>query len=418
MFSFIHASDIHLDSPLVRLEHYEGAPCESLRQASRRAFDRLVDMAIAESIDFVIISGDLYDGDWRDYQTGLYFTSRMSRLREAGIPVFIVAGNHDAASRMTRCLDLPANVSFFANDRPQTVYLKNLDVAIHGQSFATPAVKKDLSTEYPRAEGGYYNVGLLHTSLSGREGHAPYAPCSVSGLMDKDYDYWALGHVHKNEILCKDPWIVFPGNIQGRHIMETGPKGCVKVNVDYNGKTSVDFRSLDVIRWQKLTIELKEIDHVHDALMTICDRLEDIFEENDGGPVITRIEASGFGKAFLELGADPEHWINEIRSNTIDSSGGRLWIEKLKIKNNLPKEENDDIAGPIEEMVRFIHEIKKDPKQLLSAADPIRVLAKKLPGELCKGPDGIKPDEVEWISDMLSEVEPILIRGFGLTQES
>ncbi|MDM8515815.1 DNA repair exonuclease [Desulfobacterales bacterium HSG16] len=415
MFSFIHASDIHLDSPLIRLEHYEGAPCDALRQASRRAFDRLIDMAIDEATDFVIISGDLYDGSWKDYHTGLYFTSRMARLREADIPVFIVAGNHDAASKMTRCLKLPANVNFFANDRPETIYLKNPDVAIHGQSFATRAVKKDLSAAYPNAASGCYNIGLLHTSVSGREGHAPYAPCSVSGLVDKEYDYWALGHVHKNEIVYKNPWIVFPGNIQGRHIMETGPKGCVKVSVDYNGKTSVDFRDLDVIRWQKLEIDLKEIDHIDDAITTIGDQVDDILEKNEGPPVIIRIEASGSGKAHMELGSDPEHWVNEIRSNSIDSSGGQIWIEKLKIKNSIHNGANDKIQGPIEEILHYIDEIEKDPEQLMALADPIRVLTKKLPRELCQGQDGIKPDDIEWIKGMLSEVKPILIRSFGLS---
>jgi len=100
MFTFLHAADIHLDSPLLKLEHYDGAPVEDLRQATRRALENLVELAVVESVDFVLIAGDLYDGDWKDYNTGLYFVSQMTRLREAGIPVYIIAGNHDAAIRV------------------------------------------------------------------------------------------------------------------------------------------------------------------------------------------------------------------------------------------------------------------------------------------------------------------------------
>ena len=124
MFTFLHAADIHLDSPLLKLEHYDGAPVEDLRSATRRALENLVELAIVERVDFVLIAGDLYDGDWKDYNTGLYFVSQMTRLREAGIPVFIIAGNHDAASKMTKTLRLPDRVFLFPTDKPDTSILK------------------------------------------------------------------------------------------------------------------------------------------------------------------------------------------------------------------------------------------------------------------------------------------------------
>jgi len=142
VFKFLHTADIHLDSPLQKLERYEGAPVEALRQATRRALENLVELAVAEQVAFVLIAGDLYDGDWKDYNTGLYFVSQMRKLREAGVAVYIIAGNHDAENRITKTLRLPEGVHFFPTDGPDTVHLVDPDVAIHGQGFAAPSVRK------------------------------------------------------------------------------------------------------------------------------------------------------------------------------------------------------------------------------------------------------------------------------------
>src|SRR5271166_4274433 len=194
--SFIHAADIHLDSPLKGLERYENAPVERIRGATRRAFTRLIDLAIEKRVEFVLIAGDLYDGDWRDYNTGLYLTRQLGRLRDMGIRVFIIAGNHDAANKMTRTLRLPDNVRLLAHDRPETVRLDDLGIAIHGQSFAKAAVVENLAAAYPAPLSGCINIGLLHTALSGADGHERYAPCTLEELRGRSYDYWALGHVH------------------------------------------------------------------------------------------------------------------------------------------------------------------------------------------------------------------------------
>lgn len=248
MFKFLHAADIHLDSPLLRLDVYEGAPAADIRGATRRAFENLVQTALAETVDFVLLAGDVYDGNWKDYNTGLHFASRLARLREAGIPVLLAAGNHDAASSISRSLRLPDSVRVFPHDRPATVVLEPVNVAVHGQGFGTPAVRVDLSRGYPPPVPGCFNVGLLHTAVNGREGHEPYAPCTLAALREKGYDYWALGHVHQHEVLSEAPLVVFPGNTQGRHARETGPKECVLVTVDDADRTAVDFRPLDIVR--------------------------------------------------------------------------------------------------------------------------------------------------------------------------
>src|SRR6188768_3573662 len=120
---FLHAADIHLDSPLHGLERYEGAPMAQIRASTRRSLEKLVELALREKVAFVLIAGDLYDGDWRDYNTGLFLTAQLGRLREAGIPVYIVSGNHDAASQLTKHLRPPDNVTFLDNRKPQTIHL-------------------------------------------------------------------------------------------------------------------------------------------------------------------------------------------------------------------------------------------------------------------------------------------------------
>jgi DNA repair exonuclease SbcCD nuclease subunit len=412
MFKFLHAADIHLDSPLHKLDYYEGAPAEEIRRATRRALDNLVQTAIAEEVSFVLIAGDLYDGDWKDYNTGLYFVSQTSKLREAGIPVYIVAGNHDAASKITKSLRLPSNVHLFASSKPSTHRLEDLGVAIHGRSFATPAVKKDLSTNYPPPQPGYFNIGVLHTCASGREGHEPYAPCTLEGLRAKGYDYWALGHVHQFELLSDNPPVVFSGNIQGRHIRETGPKGCVLVTVDDRGRPEPVFKPLDVIRWFVADVNAVGAGSGFEAVDRTCERITQLVDENEGVPLVVRVIIAGETGAHSELAADPERWSNEIRSAVIDSSGERVWIEKVKFRTRLPgAEEPAKIAdGALGELLRLFDELSSDRGQLNELADELQDLAKKLPREFKDAAGDIQLDNPDWLEGVLEMVRPMLIR--------
>lgn len=410
MFKFIHAADIHLDSPLQKLERYEGAPVDELRQATRRALENLVELAVTERVGFVLIAGDLYDGDWKDYNTGLYLVSQMRKLREAGIAVYIITGNHDAANKMTKTLRLPEGVHLLPTDKPGTLRVEELGVAIHGQGFQTQAVRKDLSAKYPPAMPGYFNIGVLHTCATGREGHEPYAPCTIDGLLSNGYDYWALGHVHQQEVLHEDPPIVFPGNIQGRHIRETGPKGCMLVTVDDSGRASADFRPLDVIRWVRAHIDTSGAKVGYDVVDRIYGRLEEFLGQNNGLPLVARIEIVGTCLAHSELAADPERWTNEIRSAAIDASGGRVWIEKVKLRTSLASESQaSELAeGPVGELFGLLDDLKSDPDRLQALVEPLSDFMKKLPRELKDGPDGIGLQR-EWLADMLDQVRPILL---------
>ena len=182
MIRFIHAADLHIDSPLRGLGRYAGAPVERLRNATRRALVQLVELALAEEVQFVLLAGDLYDSDWTDFHTGLFFREQMVRLVRAGIQVFIVQGNHDAQGVISRQLPLPEQVRVFSSRASETVHLQGLGVAIHGRSFSERKTIDDLVPGYPDAVPGAFNIGLLHTSLTGAPGHDTYAPTSVPVL--------------------------------------------------------------------------------------------------------------------------------------------------------------------------------------------------------------------------------------------
>ena len=185
---FIHTADIHLDSPLLGLAAYKDAPADLLRTVTRDAFTQLVDEAIEETVDFMIIAGDLYDGSWKDYNTGHFFCREMGRLNKAGIPVYLLFGNHDADSEMTKKLTLPPNVHQFENRKASTFRIEELKVALHGRSYKEAATVENLATSYPAPVAGWLNIGVLHTALEGYAAHANYAPCSLAELIAKRYD--------------------------------------------------------------------------------------------------------------------------------------------------------------------------------------------------------------------------------------
>jgi len=318
MFKFIHTSDIHLDSPMVGLERYEGAPVQMIRCATRQALQNLTDLAIQEKVRFILICGDLYDGDWKDYNTGLFLAKEMARLRGAGIEVFIVSGNHDAESQITKSLKMPENVYRFSIKRPETRVLEDLCIAIHGQGFSKRAVTENLSLEYPSAIRNCFNIGMLHTSLNGREGHEPYAPCTKEDLITKGYDYWALGHVHKREVVHEDPWILFPGNIQGRHIKETGGKGCTLVSVEDGGSVFIEHHDLDVIRWETCSIDASGAETPEDIIERARAGIKGKIDNNNGRFLALRVLIDGSCKAHNEISADPEKWRMDLRAMAME----------------------------------------------------------------------------------------------------
>jgi DNA repair exonuclease SbcCD nuclease subunit len=410
VFKFIHAADIHLDSPLLKLDAYEGAPAAEIRGATRRAFENLVRTALEEEVAFVLIAGDLYDGDWKDYNTGLHFVSQVGRLRAAGIPLFIVAGNHDAASSITRSLRLPDNVHLFPAERPATVLLDRLGVAVHGQSFSRPAVTTDLSRSYPAPVPGSFNLGLLHTCVNGREGHEPYAPCRLEQLREKGYDYWALGHVHRREVLLESPWVVFAGNTQGRNARETGPKGCMLVSVCPAGRPTLEFRALDVVRWEAAAVDASGAQSGYDLLDRFRESASRILGQNPGVLSVLRVTVRGETPAHGEIMADLERWVNEMRAAAVDEGGERLWVEKVMFRTTTPRDGGRRPEGAVGALQELVGEVSSDPEALRGLSAELSDLAKKLPREFKEAAEGWRPDDPHWVKGLLLEVEPLLVQ--------
>lgn len=381
---FLHAADLHLDSPLHGLERYDGAPLEALRGATRRALNNLVTLALAQNVDFVVLAGDLYDGDWRDFNTGLFFIHQMRRLKEAGIPVFRLEGNHDAESEITRNLRLPDNVKKFGNKKPERFELEHLGIALHGQSFAKRDTTKNLAETYPRAVAGLVNIGVLHTALAGRDGHQSYAPCSVADLSSKGYDYWALGHVHNREIVSQSPWIVFPGNTQGRHIRETGDKGCTLVTVDASAGgdspiTEVQHVSLDTLRWERIQVDASGAPDEDAVCDQILRRLDPLLQTQSDKYLAIRIEIFGACPAHDTLQRHRDAFIANLRADALDLSNGRLWLEKVRIetRNQQSLDHLANTEGPLASLLKAIQTLSPEHPALSALREDIKALMAK-----------------------------------------
>ncbi len=407
MFTFLHAADIHLDSPLKGLEVYPDAPLEQLRGAVRRAFDNLVELALEERVAFVLLSGDLYDGDWKDYNTGLYLINRLGRLREAGIPVFVVAGNHDAASQITRSLTLPDNCLLFSHKAPETYRLDDLGVAIHGQSFFSRTVDVDLTRAYPQGDSALFNIGLLHTSLTGRPGHDVYAPCNLDGLRSRNYQYWALGHVHKRELLHRDPWILYPGNLQGRHIGETGAKGCALVTVDEGCVTDVEFRDLDVLRWARCAVAVDGCDREESLLEAVYRDLEQERRKANGRPLALRLVLQGTTALHGRLHERAGHWQQEIRA--LAAGLGDVWLEKVlfETRREGPAVEAFDDDSPFAALQELIDSYPFPSSRLCDLVPAFEPLRSRLPAELISDGNPFQPDD-EVLETLRREVREML----------
>lgn len=381
MFRFLHTADLHLDSPLRGLAAREDVGSQVLLGASRKAFENLISLAISEKVDFLVIAGDVYDGDWKGYETGLFFVRGMARLLRAGIPVYLISGNHDAASVITKTLALPENVSVFSSRSPSTHTLDRWPVAIHGMSFPRRAVDENLVPKYPPPVDGKFNIGLLHTSLAGREGHDTYAPCSVDDLVSKGYHYWALGHIHQPEIIHETPWIVYPGNIQGRHSRETGPRGCRIVTVDDDlAVTDCAWHSLDIARWEVLTIDAAGLDAREALYDHIRSSVSNAINEAEERLLALRLVISGVTALHGTLLSHQDQFEAEVQA-ILESFGSELvWLEKIQLKTR-PLIDLKELAES-DELTRIVLEAQIANPSALADSEAISSLFKTLPSPL------------------------------------
>lgn len=415
MFKFLHSADFHLDSPLRGLAQYPGAPAEQIRQATRRALENLVDLAIREKVAFVLIAGDLYDRDRDDYNVVLFFNQQMKRLDAKGIRAFVIRGNHDAANQMATTLNPPPNVRVFPDDEPLSVELDQSKVMIHGQGFAREKVETDLSLTYPEGPEGYFNIGMLHTCAGGVDGYDRYAPCSYDVLRSKRYQYWALGHIHKHGPAFGngDQTIQFSGTPQGRYFRdgELGPKGCLLVTVDDRHNLQTEFRPLDVLRWERCAVDARRAETPEEVLQRFACELRGLLSRADGRPLAVRVELRGECTAHPAIAADLRRWTNEIRSRATQESGERAWVEKVKLLTIAPHAGDDvqQLDGPIGELACLVAELQSDPDRQYVLSRELDDLTTRLAADL--RPDerqDLLPDGPQAMASFLDEVQELL----------
>ncbi len=332
MVKLVHAADLHVDSPLRGLDRYEGAPVEAFRLATRRAFANLIRFTIEERADLLLLAGDLFDGSWRDFGTGLFFAAELAKLREVGTRVVLVRGNHDAASVVTAHLRLAEHVTELSTTAPDTRVFEDLGIAVHGQGYRTRAVREDLAALCPPPLAGLLNVGLLHTSLDGRPGHEVYAPTRKETLAAKGYGYWALGHVHAREVVSTDPWVVFAGNLQGRHARELGAKGATLVTVEDTRVVSVEARDLDVVRWAHVSVSATDARVVDEVIERADLAVASAAALASPRPLAVRVTVSGAPGVGSALCAEVAKLEATLRLALVARHGEALFVEKVRAR--------------------------------------------------------------------------------------
>jgi len=385
---FLHAADLHLDSPLRGLARHDDAPVDEIRRSARRAFERLVETAKDRQVAFVILAGDIFDGDRPDMNTALFFRNRLSELAEAGIPVFLLHGNHDAANAVSHGVDLPEGVFRFGSAAPDSFTLETAGgpVTLHGQSFAEAMESRNLAAGYPAPVPGHLNIGVLHTALDGRPGHEPYAPCSLGDLSGKGYDYWALGHVHAREVVARDPWIVYPGNLQGRHVRETGPKGACLVTVETGHVVAADFLDLDVFRWADRAVDVSDAETLDGVVAGIRADLAAAVRGADGRPLAVRLRLIGDTALHAQIAAAHRELRERVLVAAFDAARGSVWLESMRAETRPIGDGSAPNADDIAELMAVLEELRGEPETL---KEMVRAVAGPLADKLPDGSRGI-----------------------------
>jgi DNA repair exonuclease SbcCD nuclease subunit len=388
---FLHAADIHLDAQL-GLSTRCGAPPEAYGRATRDALRNLVDLALSQGVQFVVVAGDLFDTEASDASSFHFAATQFQRLDREQIPVYLIRGNHDSLEEKSQRLAWPSNVHQFRADGPETKFLPELNVAIHGRSFPARKIPEDLTVDYPDAVDGAFNIGLLHTSLSGNVGHDTYAPTDIGQLRLKGYQYWALGHVHSYQRISEDgPAIVYSGCTQGRSIRETGPRGCAVVTVE-DGVPAVEFHATDAVRWALASVDLQPDDDREALIDRTTSLLSELRQTSAGRPLAVRVLLNGRCAAH--------HWIvSEASADDLwrqvdlagKAAGEDLWIECVVPRTTPPVDLEALRSAPdlLGEMLRDLAALRDGASdELLELAEkalrPLREKAgAELSSELC-----------------------------------
>ncbi|MFH1346526.1 MAG: DNA repair exonuclease [Pseudomonadota bacterium] len=385
-YRFVHAADVHLDSPLRSLALRNPELADLIGNATRRAFVRIVDLCLEEQVDALLLAGDLYDGDQTSMKTARFLAEQVRRLHQAGIRVFIIRGNHDALSRITKELTFPDSVKVFGG-RAEAVAVDrdtaHFPVVIHGLSFAQPHAPESLIAKYKPAIAGAVNIGIMHTSLAGAPGHDLYAPCSHADLHATGFQYWALGHLHKRSIVEGACAIVMPGMPQGRDINESGAKSVTLVTILDDRSIHIEERVISIAQFERVSVDATGLDDWGDLVAAVTRALEQTRDAVASEHLVARLRVTGATPLSWRIRRDLD--LLKTEADDRGSLVGACWIEKLEVATHSPTETAESAADPLVELRRLIEEEVLQSEsfrtELIAVADELR---SQLPQE-CRG---------------------------------
>jgi exonuclease SbcD len=332
---FIHTADLHLDSPFKGMTDLPKERLKELRDSTFNSFDRLIRYALKEQPDFMVIAGDVYDGEDRSLRAQQRFHDGMEMLNKAGIPVFLCHGNHDHLGGRWVRFDLPPNVRTFGSEvTKEHLQIRGQDVFLVGFSYPERHVTASMIDTYPFAErkDAIY-IGLLHGSIAGDSTHAVYAPFTKEQLVGKQYDYWALGHIHKRQFIHQDPYIVYPGNLQSRHRNERGIKGFYDVTLE-KGSTEMAFIPASSIVFDEIHVPCHEVQHANE-LLSACSREIEKFRSLNGAGVCDLIFTE-ISPAVSEMlhSSSLDEWLRLLRE-TEEEHEPFVWVSSIKVDEHV-----------------------------------------------------------------------------------
>lgn len=287
--SFLHAADLHLDSPFQGISHAPKEIFADLRESTFTALDNLVTLAIEKKVDFVLLVGDLFDATEQSLKAQIKLRSACEQLQAHHIHVYMSFGNHDYLRGQKHFIAYPENVFIFPDETIQTFFYPKEDeplAAIYGFSYEGRTILENKAKDYTLSHPTIpFHIATLHGSV-----HEQYAPFLLSDLTEKPFDYWALGHIHKRQRLHESPPIVYPGNLQGRHHKEAGEKGCYYVKLGKNHH-ALTFKSLHAIRFETYQVQIADCETINDVEDKIVKQLER--ESDRTTPVLIQLEIIG-----------------------------------------------------------------------------------------------------------------------------
>lgn len=377
---FVHAADLHLDAPFKGIDATDPRVREALVASTYDALDALVAVCIGNSVDFLVIAGDVYNESERSLRAEFAFREACTRLAEAGVRVYLARGNHDPASGRSSGLTLPENVHVFSEHEVERVVFERegeAACALYGRSFRTAAERANLATGFARDTGDALAIGVLHANVGGRTDYEPYAPCSLDDLRAARMDYWALGHIHKPETLAEQPAIAYSGCTQGLSPNEPGLRGCRVVTLDANGATG-EFVPTSSVVWARETVDASDLATVEDVTAAIAHAVEHAGHAAQGRPSVLRIELAGRSAAHGVL-ARPgvlRDLLADVRAGAMERDPW-VWVDRM---TDLTRSALDvatlrdgaDFAG---DLVRLTDDLLADDRRLLalveSAAAPV-----------------------------------------------